>query len=124
MQCKNTFFKGEDRAAEDFIMLCFVIKSIRLQVFLQVSCQSECSSSWCVHGASYRGVLKPTTNMAAAVGMRTWSCPTGGLFSPWTVLFFVSLTTISAVAAAPETGLWKIAVVNVSILPDVLKHTC
>ncbi|XP_054455886.1 transmembrane protein 87A [Anoplopoma fimbria] len=52
--------------------------------------------------------------MAAAVKMRTWSCPTRGVFYPWAVLFFVLLGSINAVAAAPETGLWKITVVNTS----------
>lgn len=75
------------------------------------------SRGCCVHGASCGGVLKPTTNMAAAVRMRTWSCPTRGVFHPWAVLFLVLLSTITlnAVVAAPETGLWKITVVNVSI---------
>ncbi|XP_075932879.1 transmembrane protein 87A isoform X3 [Anarhichas minor] len=53
--------------------------------------------------------------MAAAVRMRTWSCPTRGVFYPWAVLFLVVLSTIHAVNAAPETGLWKITVVNTSI---------
>ncbi|XP_070772293.1 transmembrane protein 87A [Enoplosus armatus] len=51
--------------------------------------------------------------MAAAVRMRTWSSPTR-VFYPWAVLFVVSLSTINAVVAAPETGLWKITVVNTS----------
>ncbi|XP_068580924.1 transmembrane protein 87A isoform X1 [Cebidichthys violaceus] len=52
--------------------------------------------------------------MAAAVRMRTWSCPTRGVFYPWAVLFVVLFSTIHAVNAAPETGLWKITVVNTS----------
>ncbi|XP_063731055.1 transmembrane protein 87A [Eleginops maclovinus] len=52
--------------------------------------------------------------MAAAVRMRTWSCPTSGVFYPWAVLFVALLCTINAVVAAPETGLWKITVVNTS----------
>ncbi|XP_029306217.1 LOW QUALITY PROTEIN: transmembrane protein 87A [Cottoperca gobio] len=52
--------------------------------------------------------------MAAAVRMRTWSCPTRGVFYPWAVLFLVFLSTLNAVVAAPETGLWKITVVNTS----------
>ncbi|KAL3050163.1 transmembrane protein 87A isoform X1 [Trematomus bernacchii] len=52
--------------------------------------------------------------MAAAVRMRTWSCPTSGVFYPWTVLFVALLCTINAVVAAPETGLWTITVVNTS----------
>ncbi|XP_051233279.1 transmembrane protein 87A [Dicentrarchus labrax] len=60
--------------------------------------------------------------MAAAVRMRTWSCPTRGVFYPWAVLFVVSLSTINAVVAAPETGLWKITVVNTS-RPLLLKKS-
>ncbi|XP_044068931.1 transmembrane protein 87A isoform X2 [Siniperca chuatsi] len=52
--------------------------------------------------------------MAAAVRMRTWSCPTSGVFYPWAVLFVILLSTIHVVVAAPETGLWKITVVNTS----------
>ncbi|XP_062422648.1 transmembrane protein 87A isoform X1 [Pungitius pungitius] len=52
--------------------------------------------------------------MAAAVRMRTWSCPTRDVLYPWAALFFVLLSTIDAVDAAPETGLWKITVVNTS----------
>ncbi|XP_042358302.1 transmembrane protein 87A isoform X2 [Plectropomus leopardus] len=52
--------------------------------------------------------------MAAAVRMRTWSCPTRGVFHPWAVLCAVLLSTINAVVAAPETGVWKITVVNTS----------
>ncbi|KAM8858809.1 transmembrane protein 87A isoform 2-T2 [Spinachia spinachia] len=50
--------------------------------------------------------------MAAAVRTGTWSCPTGALLYPGAVLFFVLLSTIDAVDAAPETGLWKMTVVN------------
>ncbi|KAK9541714.1 hypothetical protein VZT92_001736 [Zoarces viviparus] len=52
--------------------------------------------------------------MAAAVRMRTWSCPTRGVLYPWAVLCLVLFSTIHAVNAAPETGLWKITVVNTS----------
>ncbi|XP_059215657.1 transmembrane protein 87A [Centropristis striata] len=52
--------------------------------------------------------------MAAAVRMRTWICPTRGLFNPWAVLFVVLLIGINEAAAAPEPGLWKITVVNTS----------
>ncbi|XP_034408274.1 transmembrane protein 87A isoform X2 [Cyclopterus lumpus] len=52
--------------------------------------------------------------MAAAVRMRTWSCPTRGVLYLWAVLFLLSLGTIHAVNAAPETGLWQITVVNTS----------
>uniref|UniRef100_A0A665WKR3 Transmembrane protein 87B n=1 Tax=Echeneis naucrates TaxID=173247 RepID=A0A665WKR3_ECHNA len=52
--------------------------------------------------------------MAAAVGMRTWSCTTRGLFRPWGVLLVALLSTINAVVAAPETGLWTVTVVNTS----------
>lgn len=55
------------------------------------------------------------TDMAAAVRTGTWSRPTTAVFYPWAVLFFVLLGAIEAVDAAPETGLWKITVVNVSI---------
>uniref|UniRef100_A0A8C2X438 Transmembrane protein 87B n=1 Tax=Cyclopterus lumpus TaxID=8103 RepID=A0A8C2X438_CYCLU len=54
------------------------------------------------------------TDMAAAVRMRTWSCPTRGVLYLWAVLFLLSLGTIHAVNAAPETGLWQITVVNTS----------
>jgi len=53
--------------------------------------------------------------MAAAVRMGTWSCPTRGVLYLWAVLFILSLGAIHAVNAAPETGLWKITVFNVSI---------
>ncbi|XP_070834054.1 transmembrane protein 87A isoform X1 [Chaetodon trifascialis] len=53
-------------------------------------------------------------NMAAANRMRTWSCPTRGIFYPWAVLFVILLSTINVAVAAPETGLWKITVVNTS----------
>uniref|UniRef100_UPI0037E7AC1C transmembrane protein 87A n=1 Tax=Semicossyphus pulcher TaxID=241346 RepID=UPI0037E7AC1C len=52
--------------------------------------------------------------MAAAVRMRTWSCPTRGVFYPWAVLIVGLLSTINVAVAAPETGLWRIAVVNTS----------
>uniref|UniRef100_A0AAQ4RX15 Transmembrane protein 87B n=1 Tax=Gasterosteus aculeatus aculeatus TaxID=481459 RepID=A0AAQ4RX15_GASAC len=52
--------------------------------------------------------------MAAAVRTGTWSRPTTAVFYPWAVLFFVLLGAIEAVDAAPETGLWKITVVNTS----------
>ncbi|XP_035519552.1 transmembrane protein 87A isoform X2 [Morone saxatilis] len=60
--------------------------------------------------------------MAAAVRMRTWSCPTTGVFYPWAVVFVVLLSTINAVVAAPERGLWKITVVNTS-RPLLLKKS-
>ncbi|XP_039995437.1 transmembrane protein 87A isoform X2 [Xiphias gladius] len=52
--------------------------------------------------------------MATTVGMRTWCCPTRGVFCPWGVLLVFLLGTINAVVAAPETGLWRITVVNTS----------
>ncbi|CAJ1067432.1 transmembrane protein 87A-like isoform X2 [Xyrichtys novacula] len=52
--------------------------------------------------------------MAAAVRMGTWSCPTRGVLYPWGVLVLFLFNTIEAVDAAPETGLWKITVVNTS----------
>lgn len=79
-------------------------------------------TSCCVHGAFRRRVLKPTINMAAAVRMRTWSCPTRGVFYSWAVLFVFFISTIKVVVAAPETGLWEITVVNVSILLEILIH--
>lgn len=53
--------------------------------------------------------------MAAAVRMKTWSCPTTRVFYPRTVLFIFLLSAIEAVVAAPEPGVWKISVGNVSI---------
>ncbi|XP_008281203.1 transmembrane protein 87A isoform X2 [Stegastes partitus] len=52
--------------------------------------------------------------MAAAVRMRTWSCPTTGVFCPLALFFVLLLHTVNEAAAAPETGLWKITVVNTS----------
>ncbi|XP_026165950.1 transmembrane protein 87A isoform X2 [Mastacembelus armatus] len=52
--------------------------------------------------------------MAATVMMRTWSCPTRRAFYPWTFLLIVLLSIIEAGVAAPETGLWRITVVNIS----------
>ncbi|XP_034753381.1 transmembrane protein 87A isoform X2 [Etheostoma cragini] len=52
--------------------------------------------------------------MAATVMMRTWSCPTTGVFYPWAVFCVVLLSTINAVVAAPETGVWKRTMVNTS----------
>ncbi|XP_068424543.1 transmembrane protein 87A [Clinocottus analis] len=52
--------------------------------------------------------------MAAAVTMRTWSCPTRAVLCLRTVLFLLSLGTIQEVNAAPETGLWEITVFNTS----------
>ncbi|XP_018548550.1 transmembrane protein 87A isoform X2 [Lates calcarifer] len=60
--------------------------------------------------------------MATAVRMRTWSCPTRGVFCPWGVLFVVLFSTINAVVAAPEPGLWTITVVNTS-RPLLLKKS-
>lgn len=56
------------------------------------------------------------TDMAAAVRMRTWSYPTTGVFYSRTVLFVLLLSTIETVVAAPEPGVWKITVGNVSIV--------
>ncbi|KAM3606135.1 uncharacterized protein V6R79_011347 [Siganus canaliculatus] len=47
--------------------------------------------------------------MAAAVRMRTWSCPIRGVF-----VFTFLFSTINTVIAAPENGVWKITVVNTS----------
>ncbi|XP_041865851.1 transmembrane protein 87A isoform X1 [Melanotaenia boesemani] len=52
--------------------------------------------------------------MAAAVRMRTWSCPTSGVFCPWLVFFVVFINTVNEADAVPETGQWKITVVNTS----------
>ncbi|KAF7660612.1 hypothetical protein LDENG_00278900 [Lucifuga dentata] len=50
----------------------------------------------------------------AAVRMWTWSCPATGVFYLWVILTAVLLTNTSMVCAAPETGVWKITVVNTS----------
>ncbi|XP_058507697.1 transmembrane protein 87A [Solea solea] len=54
--------------------------------------------------------------MAAAVGMRTWICPSKGVLYPWggLIIGVMFLNTIHAALAAPETGLWKITVENIS----------
>ncbi|XP_051816050.1 transmembrane protein 87A isoform X1 [Acanthochromis polyacanthus] len=52
--------------------------------------------------------------MAAAVRMRTWSCPTTGVFCPWALFFVILLHTVNEAAAAPEPGVWKITIVNTS----------
>nr|XP_043901850.1 transmembrane protein 87A isoform X1 [Solea senegalensis] len=54
--------------------------------------------------------------MAAAVGMRTWICPGKGVLYPWggLIICVMFLNTIHAALAAPETGLWKITVENIS----------
>uniref|UniRef100_A0A1A7XHE4 Transmembrane protein 87B n=1 Tax=Iconisemion striatum TaxID=60296 RepID=A0A1A7XHE4_9TELE len=51
--------------------------------------------------------------MAAAVRMRTWRCPTRGDFATLVVLV-VLLNSVKEAAAAPETGLWKVTIVNTS----------
>ncbi|XP_043993123.1 transmembrane protein 87A isoform X2 [Gambusia affinis] len=48
--------------------------------------------------------------MAAAVRMRTWSCPSLGVIYPWMVFFTVLLGTVHETVAAPEKGLWKFVV--------------
>lgn len=58
--------------------------------------------------------------MAAAVRMKTCSCPTTGVFYSRTVLFVFLLSAIDAGVAAPEPGVWKITVGNVSIM----RETC
>ena len=58
--------------------------------------------------------LEPAANMAAAVMTGTWRRAASGAFCPLGVLA-VLLGAINAVVAAPETGLWKITVLNVSI---------
>ncbi|XP_076020916.1 transmembrane protein 87A [Genypterus blacodes] len=51
--------------------------------------------------------------MAAAVRMRTWTCPTT-LFYPWLILSAILLAHVNMVVAAPETGVWTVTVVNMS----------
>lgn len=63
--------------------------------------------------------------MATAVRKRTWRCPSGGLFYSSAVLFVLVFSSVEVVVAAPETGIWKITVVNVSFLlgtPNVLAN--
>ncbi|KAF6723716.1 Transmembrane protein 87A [Oryzias melastigma] len=52
--------------------------------------------------------------MAAGVRMRTWSCPTTGVFRSCLVYFLVLISGLEEVVAAPEMGLWTITVVNTS----------
>ncbi|XP_030011675.1 transmembrane protein 87A isoform X2 [Sphaeramia orbicularis] len=52
--------------------------------------------------------------MASAVKMRTWSCPARGVMCSWPVSLLFFLNAMNAVIAAPETGLWRITVVNTS----------
>ncbi|XP_012714663.2 transmembrane protein 87A isoform X2 [Fundulus heteroclitus] len=58
--------------------------------------------------------------MAAAVRTRTWKRPGSGVFSQRMVFFAVLLGSVHETVAAPETGLWKITVVNGS-RPLILK---
>ncbi|XP_067380208.1 transmembrane protein 87A isoform X1 [Channa argus] len=60
--------------------------------------------------------------MAAVVRMKTWSCPTRGVFHPWALLFIFLFSKVNAVVGAPETGLWRITVVNTS-RPLLLKKS-
>lgn len=53
---------------------------------------------------------------ATAEMMKTWTCPNRGVFYSWTCLLLVLVNAVEVVVAAPETGLWKITVVNVSTL--------
>ncbi|KAM9804166.1 LOW QUALITY PROTEIN: transmembrane protein 87A [Neosynchiropus ocellatus] len=55
-----------------------------------------------------------TNNMAAAVRLWTWSCPLHGLFYQWICIFLLLQSIAKTVVAAPETGIWKITVVNTS----------
>ncbi|KAM4591107.1 transmembrane protein 87A isoform 2-T2 [Odontesthes bonariensis] len=52
--------------------------------------------------------------MAAVIRMRTWSCPTRGVFCPWLVIFVVLFSSINEIVASPETGVWQITLVNTS----------
>lgn len=87
---------------------------ISLQVFV-VQAASPPSSGLMRSRRLLQGSAQPTTNMAATDRMRTWSCRTRGVFYPWILVFIISLTTINVAVAAPETGLWNVTVVNVSI---------
>ncbi|XP_029691339.1 transmembrane protein 87A isoform X1 [Takifugu rubripes] len=49
---------------------------------------------------------------ATADMMRTWTCPNRGVFYSWSCLLLVFVNAMEVVIAAPETGLWKITVVN------------
>lgn len=51
---------------------------------------------------------------ATAKMMRTWSCPNRAVLYPRTCLLLAFVGALEAVAAAPETGVWNITVVNVS----------
>lgn len=52
--------------------------------------------------------------MAATAKTRTCTCPNRGVLYSWTVLLLVLVIAAEVCVAAPETGLWKITVVNVS----------
>lgn len=65
-------------------------------------------------------LFKPVANMAAALRMKTWRCPTRGVFSLLAVFFLILVNTVKEATAAPETGLWKVTVVNVSIILETL----
>ncbi|XP_029031176.1 transmembrane protein 87A [Betta splendens] len=65
--------------------------------------------------------MKRSSIMAAEGRMRTWSCPSRGAPFQWLLTFFI-LSDISAVVAAPETGLFESTVVN-SSRPLLLKKS-
>lgn len=73
------------------------------------------ASFWCVQ-VPVRRDSKKAINMAATAKMRTWSCPKRGVFYSWTLFLLVLVGTMDVVVAAPETGLWIVTVVNVSVL--------
>ncbi|XP_077438354.1 transmembrane protein 87B isoform X1 [Vanacampus margaritifer] len=50
----------------------------------------------------------------AAAPMSSWRFLTKDGFCTWTLLYILSLVTIELVAAAPETGLWKITALSTS----------
>ncbi|XP_047458991.1 transmembrane protein 87A isoform X1 [Mugil cephalus] len=52
--------------------------------------------------------------MAAALRVRTWRCPTRGVFSLLTVFFLILVKAVNEATASPERGFWKITVVNTS----------
>ncbi|KAK2824152.1 hypothetical protein Q5P01_021327 [Channa striata] len=60
--------------------------------------------------------------MAAVVRMKTWSCPSSGVFRPWTLLLLVLFSNVDAAVGVPEPGLWSATVFNTS-RPLILKKS-
>ncbi|XP_028325209.1 transmembrane protein 87A isoform X1 [Gouania willdenowi] len=52
--------------------------------------------------------------MAAEVRMRTWSCVSGQVFYQRMMFMVVLVSLVNEVLTTPETGLWKVTVVNTS----------